>query len=196
MNKKLLSVLKEKCQHFGLTKNAIEDLCKSGSEGLSEDASDEDIEAKADSLVPYARLMQAEVTRKAQNKPQPKPDKPADKPGEEETDEPEWFKKYRAETEKKISDIEKENETLKTERSKSERAALIAQTAKELGIPEFLMKRISLADDADVKKELTEYKQELVTNKLMPAESAAITSSSDEAAKDDAQAWAKSLPDN
>lgn len=196
MNKKLLTALQAKCKDFGLSKTAIEDLCKSGSEGLSEDASDEDIEAKADSLVPYGRLMQAEVTRKAQNKLQSKPDKPADKPGEEEIDEPEWFKKYRAETEKKISDIEKENETLKTERSKSERAALIAQTAKELGIPEFLMKRISLAEDADVKNELTEYKQELVNNKLMPAESAAITSSSDEAAKDDAQAWAKSLPDN
>lgn len=196
MNKKLLTVLQAKCKDFGLSKSAIEDLCKSGSEGLGEDASDEDIEAKADSLVPYARLTQAEVTRKAQNKPQPKPDKPADKPGEEETDEPEWFKRYRAETEKKISAIEKENETLKSERSKSERTALIAQTAKELGIPDFLMKRISLADDADVKKELTEYKQELVNNKLMPAESAPITSSSDEAAKDDAQAWAKSLPDN
>lgn len=187
MNKKLLTALQTKCKDFGLTDNAIEDLCKTGSEGLADDASDEDIEKKADSLVPFARMMQGEVTRKAQKK-SPKETKTTtekdDKGGESE--EPDWFKTYRAEQEKK----------LKSERSKSERDALIAKTAEELGIPSFLMKRISLAEDADVKKELTEYKQELVNNKLVSAEEADITSSSADAAKDDAQAWAKSLPDN
>lgn len=198
MNKKLLTALQTKCKDFGLTDNAIEDLCKTGSEGLADDASDEDIEKKADSLVPFARMMQGEVTRKAQKKSpkdQPKPNSgDGDKGGESE--EPDWFKTYRAEQEKKLAAITAENEKLKSERSKSERDALIAKTAEELGIPSFLMKRISLAEDADVKKELTEYKQELVNNKLVSAEDADITSSSAEAAKDDAQAWAKSLPDN
>ena len=196
MNKKLLSLLKTKCKDFGLTDNAIDDLCKTGSEGLADDASDEDIEAKADSLVPFARMMQGEVTRKAQNKKPTKETKPAEEETKGGDDEPEWFKTYCAEQERKFSAIKAENEKLKTERTKSEREALISKTAQELGIPSFLMKRISLADDADVKKELTEYKQELVNNKLMPAETADITSSSDEAAKDDANAWAKSLPDN
>lgn len=197
MNKKLLTALQAKCKDFGLTDNAIEDLCKTGSEGLADDASDGDIEKKADSLVPFARMMQGEVTRKAQKK-SPKETKITTEKEEKggESEEPDWFKNYRAEQEEKLAAITAENEKLKSERSKSERDALIAKTAEELGIPSFLMKRVSLAEDADVKKELTEYKQELVNNKLVSAEKADITSSSAEAAKDDAQAWAKSLPDN
>lgn len=192
MNKKLLTVLQAKCKDFGLSKTAIEDLCKSGSEGIKDDTSDEDIEKIADSLVPYAKLMQAEVTRKAQK---PNPEKPADKPGEEKNgeDEPEWFKKYKTDTDKKLADLETENATLKSEKSKAERTALINSTAKRLGIPSFLMKRFSIADDTDIEKELTEFKQDLITGKLMPASTADITSSSEQAAKDDAEAWAKTL---
>lgn len=197
MNKRLFTVLQAKCKDFGLSDNAIEDLCKSVSEGITDDTSDEDIEKIADSLVPYARMMQGEVTRKTQKKP-PRDSKPTtvkeDKGNESE--EPDWFKIYRAEQEKKLAEIAAENEKLKSERAKSEREAHIAKTAQELGIPSFLMKHISLAEDADVKKELTEYKQELVNNKLVSGEEADITSSSAEAAKDDAQTWAKSLPDN
>ena len=72
----------------------------------------------------------------------------------------------------------------------------IAAKAKELGIPDFLMKRFSLADDADIDKELTDYKQELVTNSLMSADGADFMSSSEQAAKDDAKKWADSLPNN
>lgn len=191
MNKKLLTILQAKCKDFGLSKTAIEDLAKSGSEGITDETSDEDIEKCADSLVPYAKLMQAEVTRKVQKT---KPDLTVNKPEEYGGDEePEWFKKYKNETDKKLSELETENATLKSEKSKAERTALINSTATRLGIPSFLMKRLSIADDADVEKELTEFKQDLITEKLMPAETADITSSSEQAAKDDAEAWAKSL---
>lgn len=194
MIKKLLTVLQAKCKDFGLSEKAIEDLATSGSEGLTDETSDEDIEKKADSLVPFAKLMQAEVTRKAQNK---KPvEKPAEAPkGGNSEEEPEWFKTYKAEQEKQLKELKDENAVMKLEKSKAERGAAIAAKAKELGIPDFLMKHISLADDADIEKELKEYKQELVTNSLMPADKADIISSSDEAAKDDAKRWANQLPD-
>lgn len=192
MNKKLLTVLQAKCKDFGLSKTAIEDLCKTGSEGITDETSEEDIEKRADSLASYAKLMQAEVTRKAQK---PNPDKPADKPGEEKNgeDDPEWFKKYKTATDKKLADLETENATLKSEKSKAERTALINSTATRLGIPSALMKHFSLEEDADVEKALTDFKQDLVTEKLMPADEADITSSSEQAAKDDAEAWAKTL---
>lgn len=202
MNKKLFTVLQAKCKDFGLTEKAIEDLAKTGSEGLTDETSDEDIEKKADSLVPLAKLMQAEVTRKAQQSPKPKTDpKGADGDGDGKgnsgnENEPDWFKKYREENDKKLSKLQEENETLKSERAKAERSAVISSTAKRLGIPDFMMKRLNIADDEDVEKALTEYKQELITNKLMPADSAAITSSSEQAAKDDAKTWAQSLPNN
>lgn len=195
MNKKLLTVLQAKCKDFGLSEKAIEDLATSGSEGLTDETSDEDIEKKADSLVPYAKLMQAEVTRKAQNKKPVEKSAEAPKGGNSE-EEPEWFKTYKAEQEKQLKELKDENAAMKLEKSKAERGAAIAAKAKELGIPDFLMKHISLADDADIEKELTEYKQELVTNNLMPADKADIISSSEQAAKDDAKSWANSLPNN
>ena len=110
-------------------------------------------------------------------------------------DQPEWFKKFKAETDKKLTALVAENESLKAEKQKAERSANITATAKRLGIPDFLMKRFAIADDADIEKELTEYKQDLITNQLMPSTEASITSSSEQAAKDDAEAWAKKLPD-
>lgn len=193
MIKKLLTVLQAKCKDFGLSEKAIEDLATSGSEGLKEDSSDEDIEKTADSLARYAKLMQAEVTRKSQKKVVEDP-KPQDEG--KSSDEPEWFKNYKAEQERAMKELKDENAAMKLEKSKADRNATIAAKAKELGIPDFLMKRISIADDADIDKELTEYKQELVTNSLMPVDKADILSSSEQAAKDDAKAWANTLPNN
>lgn len=200
MDKRLLTALQAKCKDFGLSKKAIDDLAETGSEGITDDTSQEDIEKKADSLVPFAKLMQAEVTRKAQksnaDKTEPNPDKDG-QDGKGQGDEiPDWFKAYKDETDKKLSTLQQENETLKSEKSKSERSALIHSTAKRLGIPDFLMKHYSIADDADVEKELKAFKQDLVTEKLMPADEADITSSSEQAAKDDAKAWAQSLPND
>ena len=206
MNKKLLKALQDKCKDFGLTDKAIEELAESASEGLSDESSDEDIEKAADSLVPYAKMMQGEITRKTRKqapKPKTKPNTDGDGDGDGDGDDdedgkkmPKWFRDYKKQNDKAIKDLQDENSALKAEKAKGERAAAITLKAKELGIPEFLMKRVSLADDADIDKELKEYKQELVTNKLMPADKADILSSSQKAMEEDAEAWAKTLPDN
>ena len=206
MNKKLLKALQDKCKDFGLTDKAIEELAESASEGLSDESSDEDIEKAADSLVPYAKMMQGEITRKTRKqapKPKTKPNTDGDGDGDGDGDDdedgkkmPKWFRDYKKQNDKAIKDLQDENSALKAEKAKGERAAAITLKAKELGIPEFLMKRVSIADDADIDKELKEYKQELVTNKLMPADKADILSSSQKAMEEDAEAWAKTLPDN
>ena len=208
MNKKLLKVLQDKCKDFGLTDKAIEELAESASEGLSDDASDEDINSAADSLIPTAKIIQGEITRKTR-KTAPKPKTTSKKTGDDDEgagdgDEgdddgknpPAWFRKYKKQNDAAVKALQDENATLKAEKAKGERHAAITLKAKELGIPDFLMKRFSIADDADIEKELKEYKQELVTNKLMPAEKADILSSSQKAMEDDADAWAKTLPDN
>lgn len=202
MIKKLLKSLQDKCKDFGLTDNAIEDLAETGSEGLTDDSSDEDIEKKANSLVPFAKAMQGEITRKAQKKVvkpskknQPEVDDEDDDTKKNDVNEPDWFKAYKAENQKQLDELKGQNEALKAEKAKSERRAAISSKAKELGIPDFLMKRFSIADDADVTKELTEYKQDLVTNKLMPADKADILSSAEKEVAEDAKSWAKTLPD-
>lgn len=209
MNKKLLKALQDKCKDFGLTDKAIEELAESASEGLSDESSDEDINSAADSLVPYAKMMQGEITRKTRKqapKPKTTPKKDGDDDGDGDGDDdegnddgkkaPKWFRDYKKQNDKAIKDLQDENAALKAEKAKGERQTAITLKAKELGIPDFLMKRFSIADDADIEKELKEYKQDLVTNKLMPADKADILSSSQKAMEDDADEWAKSLPDN
>lgn len=202
MKKKLLTLLTGKCKDMGLTEKALGELVELGSEGLSDDASDEDIAKKVDSLVPYAKAMQAEITRKTKKKQSTTKQSTEDGEGEGEgedkggNDVPEWFKAEMQKRDKQISDLIKENETLKSNETKKSRSEQIAAKAKELGIPDFLMKRFSIADDADIEKELTEYAQDLVNNKLMPKDGAHELSSSEEAMRNDAKAWAKSLPSN
>ena len=202
MKKELLTLLTGKCKDMGLTEKALGELVELGSEGLSDDASDEDIAKKVDSLVPYAKAMQAEITRKTKKKQSTTKRSTEDGEGEGEgedkggNDVPEWFKAEMQKRDKQISDLIKENETLKSNETKKSRSEQIAAKAKELGIPDFLMKRFSIADDADIEKELTEYAQDLVNNKLMPKDGAHELSSSEEAMRNDAKAWAESLPSN
>ena len=202
MKKKLLTLLTGKCKDMGLTEKALGELVELGSEGLSDDASDEDIVKKVDSLVPFAKAMQAEITRKTQKKQSTTKQSTEEEEGNGEGDNkggndvPEWFKTEMQKRDKQISDLIKENETLKANETKKSRSEQIAAKAKELGIPDFLMKRISIADDADIEKELTEYAQDLVNNKLMSKDSAHELSSSEEAMRKEAKAWAESLPNN
>ena len=129
------------------------------------------------------------MTRKAQKRTTTPP-----KTVENSDEEPDWFKNYKEQQEKQMQELRNENAAMKAEKSKAERGAAIAAKAKELGIPDLMMKHFIIADDADIEKVLTEYKQDLITSKLMPAEKADILSSSEQAVKDDAKAWANALP--
>ena len=210
MNKKLLKVLQDKCKDFGLTDKAIESLAEQGSDGLNDETSDEDIEKKADSLVPFAKLMQGEVTRKTQKQtPKPKT-KPSKKEGEEEEEEeevdetqmPAWFRTYKKQNNAAIKKLTEENESLKAEKKTSERKSHIADLAKKAGVSEKMMEaQIALheayeeGDDESVNKALAAIKQVSVSENLPSADEANILSSSEKAMTDDAKAWANSLPD-
>lgn len=194
MKKKFRTALSERCKDFGLTDKALDDLTELGIKSLKDDASDEDITKAVDLLVPYAKAIQGEITRKTRKTTQ-SAEKPSDGEGKGEGEKsgeemPEWAKGFQA----KLDALEKENATLKAEKTKTERAALIAEKAKKLGIPDYLMKRVSFADDADLDEELADYKQELVTNNLMPKDATSEKGGKDEAMKADAKSWAESLP--
>ena len=192
MNKKLLMLVQDKCKDMGLTPKAIEELVSAGGEGLTDESSEEDIEKEANRLLPYAKMMQSEGTRWAQ-KVQPKEE--GGKKGDNAT-EPAWFTDYKKVNETRLADLEKENTTLKNEKKVTQRGAIIKAKATELGIPDYLMKRFHIADDADLNKELTDYKQDLVTNKLMSADTGGEKGNFEELAKEDAKAWAAKLPSN
>lgn len=198
MKKKFLSALEIKCKDMGLTKNALNELTELGAANIKDDATDDDINAAVDSLVPFAKAMQAEITRKASRKPSTKQstgDGEGDGEGESITggklgnDIPEWAQKMQSQIESLVT----ENAQLKAEKASAERAATIADKAKSLGIPDYLLKRMTFADDADIDAELTSLKQDLVNNNLMPKGHAHEGGSTDAQDIADAEAWAKTL---
>jgi hypothetical protein len=197
MNTKLFEVLKTKCKSFGLTKKALEELTELGSSELTDESTDEEIAAKADLLVPYAKAMQGEITRKTRKSSTKKQSEDeGDGEDESDTDAPAWFKQYQQSNDARIAALEQENSTLKAEKAATERATTIADKAKKLGIPEFMVKRLHIADDADIDAELTNFKQELVNNSLMPKGQAHEAGKVDlTQAKEDAKTWADGLPD-
>ena len=197
MNTKLFEVLKTKCKSFGLTKKALEELTELGSSELTDESTDEEIAAKADLLVPYAKAMQGEITRKTR-KSSTKKQSEDEGDGEDEgdSDAPAWFKQYQQSNDARIAALEQENSTLKAEKAATERATTIADKAKKLGIPEFMVKRLHIADDADIDAELTNFKQELVNNSLMAKGQVHEAGKVDlTQAKEDAKSWAAGLPD-
>ena len=196
MKEKVLQYLTEKCKDMGLTEKALGELSELGSKTLKDDASDEDIVKAVDSLVPFARSMQAEITRKTSNKAQ-STKKQSKEEGEGEGKNnsgetmPEWFKPFQD----KLTQLEGENAALKQEKVRAERTSSIAAKAKKLGIPDYLVKRCSFSEEADIDKELEAFKQDLVSHNLMPKERALETGSAEQAMKEAANSWAKSLPD-
>lgn len=197
MKIKFKKALSEKLKDMGLTEKAIDDLVELGCEGLNDDASDEDISKRVDSLVPYAKVMQGEITRKTRkSNHQPKP---SDGNGEGEDDEKgiaAIIAKQLAPFKEQLETLQNENDTLKAEKAKGERTALIAEKAKKLGIPDYMLKRIAIADDADIDKELGDFKNDLVSHNLMPKDAAQETGAKEDQMKADAEAWAKNLPNN
>ncbi len=197
MNKKIYEGLQAAVKDYGLSKDAIDALAESASKGVADDASDDAIKTVVETYASIAKITQGEVTRKVQQSKQKSedPHKGEEDGRQKHDDEPEWFKSYRKEQDEKLAAAQKEIEAYKTEKSKAERSELIKATAKELGIPEYLMKRVTFADDADIKKELAEYKQDLVNNSLLPKNSGGGRSSDVKEMQESAEAWAKSLPD-
>lgn len=203
MNAKLLKALSERCKDMGLTSRALDELTEIGSEGLANDASDEDIEKSAIALSRYAKLTQAEITRKTSGK-RNKQSSSNNTQSSNEGDEGDnttaandiqamidaRFKKY----DERVLALESENAALKKEKAQAERSATIAEKAKKLGIPDYLVRRMSFADDADIDKELETVRQEMVNDNLMPKSAAHESGKIEEAMKADAKSWAQSLP--
>lgn len=205
MNKRLFKALTERCKDMGLTDKALKEFAERASEGLAEDATDEDIEKAVDSVAVFARITQGEITRKTRkihNQPDAGGDNAAATGAKGEGDASDLEATIKSVLDQRLNGItakvdalEKENAALKAEKAKSERTATIASKAKELGIPDFLVRHLAIAEDADIDKALGEIKQDLVNGSLMPKGAASELGRNTEQMKADADAWAKSLPD-
>lgn len=203
MKEKLFKLLQVKCKDMGLTEEALKDLAEQGSTNLKDDSKDEDITKVADSLVPFAKLMQGEITRKTNPKnPKPSEHKPSDTEGNEEggkdgddKNPPAWFAPFA----EKLNSLQKENEDLKAQKNKTERGKLIADKAKKLGIDEEALKYFSVSDDADDKAidtALNGYKQMLVNHGLPSKGGEGVLGIKTDNIAEMANAYVDNLPDS
>lgn len=203
MNKKLFDLLKAKCKDMGLSEKAIEEAATAASEGITDQSTDSEIEAKANQTTAFLKITQGEATRWAQTAKQ-KAEEEAKKKGpdseeakkqaeaeakkkeaeEAAKNEPEYFKLYKKQIEEKLTALQSENNTLKSEKSKGDRQTQIKEIAAKLKIPEWMMKRVSVPDDADLNQFFADIKQDLVTQNLMPVDATESQSSKDKATKE------------
>lgn len=195
MKQKFQEILKDKIKDFGLSEKAIDELVEMGIEGLTAESSDEDFANNAEKLVPFAKMMQREITRKTSKKTiDPKPSEGEGKKGEGEgkgDEMPAWAKALQ----ESVDALTKENAELKASAKANERKQAITTKAKELGIPSYLVEKMAFADDADINAELTDLKQKMVTENLLP-KNAVIEKGTEEAKmRENAKSWAKNLPD-
>ena len=202
MKEKIKAKLQDAVKDYGLSDEAIESLATLASKGLKEDASDDDIQNAVNTFAEIGKTMQGETTRKVQaakkqfdEDSKTKEDKTKGGKEDPNKDMPEWFKAWKAENDKQMEALKTENETLKSEKKSADRKAEIDAIVKELGIPDYLMKNYAIADDADARKQLTEFKQDLVNNKLLPKEAAGDRATEEAAINAEAEDWVKNLPE-
>lgn len=172
MKQKILEALKTKYSKFGFSTKALDGVAETLEKTVTDESKIDEAVAGIESLLAVfqsegdrARTEQnalksqlAEALKKLEAKPDPSP-----KPD----DEPAWFKAFKEEQEKRYNDLKTESDTLKTEKAKAERQALIARIAGELSIPEWRTKEgFVLAEDADetaIRETLTSIRQNMVT---------------------------------
>lgn len=198
MKEKFLEQFKDKVKDFGLSDKAIAALAEQGCEGFNDDTTEEDVTKQVDFMVRIAKSMQGEVTRKTQRTKDSK-DKDSSKDskddkGDDDDDMPAWFSKFQSKQSEAIDALKAELAEMKTAKSKAEREALITSKAKEMGIPAGLIKHVTIGEDADIDETLTNLKQELVNDRLLP-DKGGEQGSDDSTMTQAAEEWAKSLPD-
>ena len=195
MHKKLLEKLTAKCKDMGLSAESMQQIAEVASNGLADNATDEDVEARANQFVPVLKTMQGEATRwvNAKNKPSQQQQQQQQQPKPKEADDvvqavlAAMEEKYGTQLKQQTDTITKLQEQLAT----GERKALIAGAMKRLGLTEKDMEFVSVPADANVDEYLGKYKQNLVDRGLKPADSNVSQEAKTKAESDMADAMLK-----
>lgn len=194
MHKKLLENMTAKCKDMGLSAESIQQIAEVASNGLADDATDADIEARANQFLPVLKTMQGEATRwvnakkpanqqQQQQQPQPKPN------------EDDVVAKVVAAMEAKYGDqLKTQGETitqLQQQLAQGQRSATISAAMKQLGLTDKDMEFVTVPADANVTEYLGKYKQSLVDRGLKPADQNVQQEAKDKAESDLAEAMLK-----
>lgn len=169
---RVFQLLKTKASSFGFNKDELMGVAEviSNNQALSDDSTDEEVNAQIDAVIPFLHVGQKQANRIAQAKPNPNDDtgNGGSKPSVTEPkqdDEPAWFKAYREKQEERIRAIEQKD-------TATQRDAKLQELLKDTGAYGKTIltsaKRMNFQSDEDfnewlseVETDLQAYRQEL-----------------------------------
>lgn len=193
MNKKLLDIMKVKCKDMGLSQASLEKIAEIASDGLKEEATEEELNERFTKYEPILKTMQSEATRWAQSKQAPPP--PTQVPPQPKLDEAEPWKAYIDEIEKKYSQtLQTQTEVitkLQSQLAEGERKSTIAEEMKKLGLTQKDMEFVTVPADANIAEYLGKYKQSLIDRGLKPQSTEVAAEVRNKAENDMAEAMLK-----
>lgn len=181
MKTKVFAKLKPKAVALGFTEMELQGVAADIADNLdSDDATDEDVDARIDAALPFLKVAQKaanrtiEEARKKATKPieteSDKDDKPGSQTPSQTDNEPAWFKNYRESQEKRIAAIENQK-TITSRRSQLEAivkdaGAFGEKTLKDFGRMNFDSDESFAEYLEDTKSDAAAFKQEVADKGL------------------------------
>ncbi|WFE85058.1 hypothetical protein [Parabacteroides chongii] len=200
MKEKIFNLLKQSYSNFGLS----DDILQGQAEALANTGlvTEDNLQTVVDGQKSFLSSLQSGIDKRvtdAVNKAKgEKREEPAGG-GEQKKNEPDLQKMIEEALAAKLSPIQEELNAYKTKEQQTARANMIASKAKELGIPEWRAKEgfaiTPEMDEAAINSYLAGIKQNIVTAGLESSNASGVLSTSDDKAKEEADQWAKNLPD-
>ena len=191
MNKKLFEKVKTKCTDTGLSEKYLQAITEKMGGSIEDDSTDDEaIETTANLIAEVAKESQGEATRWVNKKSQKKKPKETEEEEEEENKGGKGGKSgKRGQESEELKAIRKELDELKNEKAKNQRSKAISDAMEKHKIPAFLRDKLNIADNTeDIDAAVASFKQDLITNGLVSADSEGTKAASekqiDEAADD------------
>lgn len=198
MKEKIFNALKQAYSSLGLDDEILQGHAESlEATGL---VTDENLNVIVSSQKTFLSSLQSGMDKRvtdAINKAKEKKEEPA-KGGEQDKNATDIQALIDAAIETKVAPLQQELNDYKAKEQQSARAAFIANKAKELGIPDWRQQEgfaiTDKMDEAAINSYLSSVKKNIVTAGLDEKGNSSVLSTSDEVAKQEAEAWANNLP--
>lgn len=198
MKEKIFNALKQAYSSLGLGDEILQGHAESlEATGL---VTDENLNVVVSSQKTFLSSLQSGMDKRvtdAINKAKEKKEEPA-KGGEQDKNATDIQALIDAAIETKVAPLQRELNDYKAKEQQSARAAFIANKAKELGIPDWRQQEgfaiTDKMDEAAINSYLSSVKKNIVTAGLDEKGDSSVLSTSDEVAKQEAEAWANNLP--
>lgn len=200
MKDKIFNLLKQTYSNLGLS----DDILQGQAEALANTGlvTDDNLQAVVDGQKSFLSSLQSGIDKRvtdAVNKAKGEKKEESAAGGGQTKTEPDFQKLIDEAIAAKLSPIQEELNAYKAKDQQTARANMIASKAKELGIPEWRAKEgfaiTPEMDEAAIGSYLAGVKQNIVTAGLESSNASGVLSTSDDKAKEEADQWAKNLPD-